>query len=104
VLRSGGFDVYDVGKDVPASNILEACREYRPDIVGLSAMMTTTVSQVKEVTDLLIANNISAFVIAGGASMNKDLANDFGVQYAKDAMQALQICKAFMGKRGGNEP
>jgi len=36
--------------------------------------------------------------------MNKELANDFGVQYAKDAMEALQICKAFMEKRGGNEP
>ncbi len=103
VLRSGGFDVYDVGKDVPASSILEACLEYKPDIVGLSAMMTTTVAQVKEVADLLRANNIHAFVMAGGASMNKELANDFGVQYARDAMEALQICKTFMETKGGNE-
>jgi len=104
VLRSGGFDVYDVGKDVPAHTILEACQEYKPDIVGLSAMMTTTVSQVKEVVDMLKANNIQAFVIAGGASMNRQLADEFGVEYAKDAMEALQICKAFMERKGGNEP
>jgi len=104
VLRSGGFDVYDVGKDVPAHTILEACQEYKPDIVGLSAMMTTTVSRVKEVVDMLKANNIQAFVIAGGASMNRQLADEFGVEYAKDAMEALQICKAFMERKGGNEP
>jgi len=63
VLRSGGFDVYDVGKDVQLTPFLKLAR-VQADIVGLSAMMTTTVSQVKEVVDMLRANNIQAFVIA----------------------------------------
>jgi len=53
---------------------------------------------------MLRANNIQAFVIAGGASMNRQLADEFGVEYAKDALEALQICKAFMERKGGNEP
>jgi 5-methyltetrahydrofolate--homocysteine methyltransferase len=103
VLRSGGFDVYDVGKDVPASDILQACLSYKPDIVGLSAMMTTTVGQVKEVADLLKSKSIDVFLIAGGASMNMQLADEFGVLYAKDAMDALNLCKEFMQKKKGHQ-
>lgn len=99
VLRSGGFDVYDVGKDVPAPDILDACIAYKPDIVGLSAMMTTTVEQVKQVSDLLRSHGIAVMLLAGGASMNRQLAEEFGVLYAKDAMEALEICKAFMEKK-----
>lgn len=93
VLKSGGFEVHDIGKDVPAEKILQECREYKPDIVGLSAMMTTTVGQVKEVADLLKSEGINVFLIAGGASMNQQLADRFGVMYAKDAVQALELCK-----------
>jgi len=98
VLKSGGFEVYDVGKDVPAQKILSECERLKPDIVGLSAMMTTTVGQVKEVSDLLKKNNVRVVVIAGGASMNEQLANQFGVLYAKDALKALEICKKIVGK------
>ncbi|WP_041081870.1 homocysteine S-methyltransferase family protein [Thermotoga profunda] len=96
VLRSGGFEVYDIGKDVPAEKILQKCKEYNPDIVGLSAMMTTTVGQVKEVADLLRSEKINVFLLAGGASMNQQLADQFGVMYAKDAVQALEFCKKFV--------
>ncbi|MFN4189778.1 MAG: homocysteine S-methyltransferase family protein [Pseudothermotoga sp.] len=99
VLRSGGFEVYDLGKDVPAQKILQECMAYKPDIVGLSAMMTTTVGQVKEVADLLRTQQIEVFLIAGGASMNQQLADRFGVIYAKDAVQALELCKRFV--KGG---
>lgn len=99
VLRSGGFEVYDIGKDVPAQKILQECRNYKPDIVGLSAMMTTTVGQVKEIADLLKSQGINVFLLAGGASMNQQLADQFGVFYAKDAVQALQLCKTLL--KGG---
>ncbi len=98
VLRSAGFEVIDLGKDVPAEVIFEAVRDLKPDIVGLSAMMTTTVGRVKEVADLLKENGINVVVISGGASMNKELASSFGVQYAKDALSALELCKKLVGK------
>jgi len=60
---------------------------------------------VKEVADMASGQTtIQAFVISGGASMNRQLADEFGVEYAKDALEALQICKAFMERKGGNEP
>ncbi|MGJ8454067.1 homocysteine S-methyltransferase family protein [Pseudothermotoga sp. U03pept] len=99
VLRSGGFEVYDVGKDISAATILQECKKYKPDIVGLSAMMTTTVGQVKEVADLLRSHGVNVFLIAGGASMNQQLADQFNVLYAKDAVQALELCKKLM--KGG---
>jgi 5-methyltetrahydrofolate--homocysteine methyltransferase len=97
VLRSGGFEVVDLGKNVPAERVLEAVKELKPDIVGLSAMMTTTVGYVKETADLLRKNGVEVFVIAGGASMNQQLAQLFGVYYAKDALEALNLCKRLLG-------
>lgn len=97
VLRSGGFEVLDIGKNVPPVQVLEAVKKFRPDIVGLSAMMTTTVGYVKETADLLRQNGIEVFVVAGGASMNEQLARQFGVHYAKDALEALKLCRNFVG-------
>ncbi len=99
VLRSGGFEVYDLGKDVPGERIVDAVKQLKPDVVGLSAMMTTTVGRVKEVADLLSKNGINVLLIAGGASMNRELSERFGVLYAKDALEALEICKRIVGGR-----
>ncbi|MEA3507464.1 MAG: cobalamin-dependent protein, partial [Synergistota bacterium] len=92
VLRSGMFEVVDLGKDAPAERIVTECAKTKPDVVGLSAMMTTTVGQVKDVADLLRAECIDVPVIAGGASMNADLAERFGVLWGKDAIEALALC------------
>lgn len=92
VLRSGLYEVIDLGKDTPAEKIVSECKKQRPDIVGLSAMMTTTVGQVKDVADLLRDEGLDVPVMAGGASMNENLAERFGVLWARDAMGALAIC------------
>ncbi|MCX7813031.1 MAG: homocysteine S-methyltransferase family protein [Pseudothermotoga sp.] len=97
VLRSGGFEVIDIGKNVPPAQVLEAVKNFKPDIVGLSAMMTTTVGFVKETADLLKQNGVEVFVMAGGASMNEQLAKQFGVYYARDALEALKLCKSLIG-------
>ncbi|KAF2961701.1 homocysteine S-methyltransferase family protein [Fervidobacterium sp. 2310opik-2] len=98
VLESAGFEVIDIGKDVPAKVILEKVKELNPDIVGLSAMMTTTVVQVGEVVKTLRNNGVTVPVIAGGASMNEELAKRFGSLYAKDAQQAVEMCKELVSK------
>jgi 5-methyltetrahydrofolate--homocysteine methyltransferase len=97
VLRSGRFEVTDIGKDVTAEMILEAVKKENPDVVGLSAMMTTTVGKVKEVADLLKAEGLDVPVIAGGASMSESLAEQFGVRRGKDAMEALALCREIAG-------
>ena len=97
VLKNSGYEVFDMGKDVPADKIIEKTKEIKPDIVGLSAMMTTTVGQVAKVSEKLKNEKISVFLIAGGASMNRALANEFGCSgYAAKAGDAVKICNELM--------
>jgi 5-methyltetrahydrofolate--homocysteine methyltransferase len=93
VLRAGGFDVVDIGKNVSASEIVSRAKECSPDIIGLSAMMTTTVGRVSDVSFALKKDGVEAPVISGGASMNTELAELFGVHYAADSSAALSLCK-----------
>lgn len=100
VLRAGGFEVIDIGKDVAPGGVLAAAREHRPDIVGLSAMMTTTVGKVGETKALLAENGVDCPVIAGGASMNAGLAARFSVNYSANGSEALALCKSLVETRG----
>ncbi len=97
VLESGGFEVVDIGKDVPAPEVLSAVREHRPSIVGLSAMMTTTVGRVEEVRQELEQAGLKVKLIAGGASMNADLAERFGCDgYAPSASSVVSLCESLL--------
>ncbi len=96
VLKSGGFQVIDAGKDLPAEQILQIVQEEEPDILGLSAMMTTTVGRVEEMMRLLNEVKSRVRLIAGGASMNYILAEKFGCEYAQNASTALELCKRLM--------
>ncbi|MDL2263100.1 homocysteine S-methyltransferase family protein [Synergistaceae bacterium OttesenSCG-928-I11] len=97
VIRAGGFEVLDVGKNVAASEIVARARDYKPDIVGLSAMMTTTVGRVAEVAKALDEAGIPTAVISGGASMNAELAKLFGVLYSENSSGAVALCKGIVG-------
>ena len=97
VLSSGGFEIIDIGKDRTSNEILDAVKKHQPDILGLSAMMTTTVEKVKEASDLLKKEGIDVKIISGGASMNKRLAKEFGCQgYSDDASGALKLCRELL--------
>lgn len=93
VLRAGGFEVIDIGKNMTADEIVAQVQAHRPDIVGLSAMMTTTVGRVSEVAKALKGAGIEVAVISGGASMNAELAELFGVSYSDNSSGALALCK-----------
>lgn len=100
VLRSGGFEVIDPGKDISAEKIVEVARLEAPDILGLSAMMTTTVGKVEEVAALLKEANLPIKLIAGGASMNRTLASKFGCDgYAPNASEVMDLCKRMMEEK-----
>lgn len=103
VLSSFGYEVFDIGKDVSKDKILKNVLKINPDIIGLSAMMTTTVGYIKEVADFLKLNNIKIPILAGGASMNPELAKQFNVYYAKDAIEASEICEKICNKEEKNE-
>ncbi|MCK4257859.1 MAG: homocysteine S-methyltransferase family protein [Halanaerobiales bacterium] len=97
VLKSGGFQIIDAGKDVPAEEIIEVVKREKPDILGLAVMMTTTVGRVEEVAELLKKENVQVILIAGGASMNAQLAERFGCdEYCKNASVVLEVCRGLI--------
>lgn len=98
VLRAGGFKVTDMGKNVRASDIVSLAREIDPDIIGLSAMMTTTVGRVREVREAAEAEGVRARVICGGASMTEELAAMFGAAYSSSSSGALALCRSIVEK------
>ena len=99
LLENHGFEVIDLGKNVPAQRILEQAREHRVDAVGLSALMTTTMAQMDKVLRLLREEGVKSFTMVGGAVVTQEYADEIGADlYAKDAMEAVARIKKLLGK------
>jgi 5-methyltetrahydrofolate--homocysteine methyltransferase len=94
IIRSSGFDVVDLGKDVSCEKIVKEVKERIPIALGLSAMMTTTAGRIKEVVEGLEKEGVRVKVIAGGASLNEKVVKELGADlYVKDPVQALDYLK-----------
>ena len=99
MLRGVGFEVQDMGINVPLEEIMRQVDEHRPDILGLSAILTTTMPEMKKVIDTLTAKGLkeSVKVIVGGAPVNEKFAKDIGADgYAPDAGEAASLAKRLM--------
>jgi 5-methyltetrahydrofolate--homocysteine methyltransferase len=96
LLESYGFVVYDLGRDVNPEVIVREAIEKECDLIGLSALMTTTVPAMEETIKLLRSERKTAKVMVGGAVLNKEYADmikaDF---YGKDAMEGVKIAQEF---------
>ena len=98
LLENYGYTVIDLGKDVPYEEVLKATVEHKVKLVGLSALMTTTLVSMKETIDLLRANNVDCKVMVGGAVVTDDYAKSIGADYySKDAKEAVDIAKEVFG-------
>ncbi|HHW29225.1 MAG TPA: cobalamin-binding protein [Syntrophomonadaceae bacterium] len=96
MLDSSGFNVVDLGVDVPADKFIAAVKEHKPSIVGLSALLTTTMPAMKEVIDALKESNLrdQVKVVIGGAPVSQAYADEIGADgYAPDAALAVELCK-----------
>ncbi len=93
ILKGAGFEVIDIGQDLDKKVIASKVREHQPDILGLSAMMTTTVGQVEATKNYLLEQGLKCPVISGGSSMNRQLAESYGCHYCKDASDVVELCK-----------
>lgn len=97
LLSNYGFDVIDLGKDVPEEDVLKAVQESGAKLVGLSALMTTTVPAMERTIELL-HKNTNAKVIVGGAVLTQAYADMIHADhYAKDAMETVRLAQAFFG-------
>ena len=95
LLENYGFDVIDLGRDVPPETVVETVRKTGCKLVGLSALMTTTVVAMKETVALLRAADPSVKTIVGGAVLTQEYADEIGATYyAKDAMSSVRIAES----------
>lgn len=94
MLKNHGFTVVDLGKDVPREEIIEAARTYNARIIALSALMTTTMQEMKQVIDLAKQEGIEAKVMIGGAVITQDYADEIGADgYSRDAADAVKLAQ-----------
>ncbi len=94
LLSNYGFKVYDLGKDVPPETVVEKAKEVGAQVVGLSALMTTTVVSMKETIELLNKECPSVLTCVGGAVLNREYAEQIGAdRYCKDAMQTVRFAE-----------
>jgi 5-methyltetrahydrofolate--homocysteine methyltransferase len=105
LLENYGFKIVDLGKDVPADSILEAAQKEDADIIGLSALMTTTMPRMQEVIDGVKKMGLRSRVMVGGAVLNQDYADKIGADaYSEDARAAVKTAQKLMSsliKLGG---
>jgi 5-methyltetrahydrofolate--homocysteine methyltransferase len=98
MLENYGFRIIDLGKDVPAEQILAVSRAEDADIIGLSALMTTTMPRMQEVVDGVKRLGMQVRVMVGGAVLNQEYADKIGADaYSEDARAAVKTAQRLMG-------
>jgi methylmalonyl-CoA mutase cobalamin-binding domain/chain len=105
MMEGAGFEVINLGINNPVENYLKAIDEHAPDILGMSALLTTTMPYMKVVIDAMIEKGIrnDYVVLVGGAPLNEQFANAIGADaYCRDAAVAVETAKSFMAKRQGS--
>lgn len=100
VLQGNGFEVIDLGVDVSAAQFRQAVVEEKPDMVAISALLTTTMVNIPSVLEALGKTGLRGGVkiMVGGASLTEEYAQEVGVDaYGEDCFQAVEIARRFMG-------
>ncbi len=101
MLEGAGFEVYSLGVDVAPDAFVQAAIEQNPNIIGMSALLTTTAPKMKKTIDALGAKGLrdKVKVMVGGAVLNQHLAEQFGADgFAPDAAAAVRLAKTLIGK------
>ena len=102
MMEGAGFEVIDIGINNPVENYLAALEEHEPDILGMSALLTTTMPYMKVVIDTMKEKGIrdDYVVLVGGAPLNEEFGREIGADaYCRDAAVAVETAKEFMNRR-----
>ena len=99
MLEGAGFEVIYMGVDKSAEEIVNKVKQLKPDILGMSAMLTTTMHNMKEVVDLLKEEGIydTLKIMEGGAPVSNNFAQVIGARYSPDATEAVNTAKELLG-------
>jgi 5-methyltetrahydrofolate--homocysteine methyltransferase len=99
MLEGAGFEVHSLGADVPAASFINAVKTVKPDILGMSALLTTTAPKMKSVIETLRKEGLrdQVKIMVGGAILNQRLADEYGADgYAPDAASATRLARTLM--------
>ncbi len=102
MLEGAGFEVFDLGINNPVENYLEAIETHKPDIVGMSALLTTTMPYMKVVIDTMVEQGIrdDYIVMVGGAPLNEEFGQAIGADaYCRDAAVAVETAKQLVAEK-----
>jgi methylmalonyl-CoA mutase cobalamin-binding domain/chain len=102
MLEGAGFEVIDLGINTDVHKFLDALAEHRPDILGMSALLTTTMPYMKVVIDTMVAKGIrdDFVVLVGGAPLNEEFGSAIGADgYCRDAAVAAEMARSFVQAR-----
>ncbi|MBW1750404.1 MAG: cobalamin-dependent protein [Deltaproteobacteria bacterium] len=100
VAKAAGFEIHDLGIDVPVDKFVAKIEEVKPDIVGMSALITTGFETMKQIVDTLVEKGLrdQIKVIVGGGVITETVQTHVGADaHTTDALQGVAICKEFMG-------
>jgi len=99
MLEGAGYEVIDLGVDVGPEAMIEAVKEHQPDIIGMSAMLTTTMMSMKETVEALKENGMydKLKVMIGGAPVSPNYAEQIGANFSADAAAAVDLANSLMG-------
>lgn len=98
MLKNYGFHVVDLGKDVPKETIIAEAKKHNAQVIALSALMTTTMQQMRHVIEYAKAQQVEAKIIVGGAVITQDYADEIGADgYSEDAAEAVKLTKRLLG-------
>jgi len=99
MLQGAGFDVVDLGVDLSGETVIEKVKEIKPNILGLSALLTTTMPEIKNIIESLKTHGLrdSVKVMVGGAPLNATFAEQVGADgYGRDATEAVELARKFV--------
>lgn len=98
MLKNYGFHVIDLGKDVPKETIIEEAKKHNAQVIALSALMTTTMQQMRHVIEYAKKEQVDAKIIVGGAVITQEYADEIGADgYSEDAAEAVKLTKRLLG-------
>ncbi len=102
MMEGAGFEVLNIGINNPVENYVEALEDFQPDILGMSALLTTTMPYMKVVIDAMIEQGIrdDYIILVGGAPLNEEFGKAIGADaYCRDAAVAVETAKEFMARK-----
>lgn len=102
MMEGAGFEVVDIGINNPVENYLEAMEEHKPDILGMSALLTTTMPYMKVVIDTMVEQGLrdDYIVLVGGAPLNEEFGKAIGADgYCRDAAVAVEMAKDMVARK-----